>query len=222
MVFTTEHRKRSALHAHRHPESYVSLVLKGTYSEQSVDGNYLLEAGTIVYHPAHHRHANTFENSSALVLNLGVELTPDLPYAAASVPRLARYLERMMTKRSSTLKATLEELFGSSTTKPKLTPTWMQGLAGSLRDTTNHQSIHDICQGLDISPEHACREYRRHFGVSPGEYRREFRLRSACDALSAGVSPSAAAQQAGFADQSHLGRVMKNALGKTPATYPCK
>ena len=64
MSFVTTHEIASRLLAHRHQRPYVSLVLRGRYHEQSIDGRYAVEAGSIVYHPPYHLHANTFDASS--------------------------------------------------------------------------------------------------------------------------------------------------------------
>ena len=219
MPFVTTHEIASRLPAHRHQQPYVSLVLRGCYHEQSIDGPYAVEAGSIVYHPPHHLHANTFDASSAIVLNRHLGLESDVPYGIAHVPRLARWLERRIGDGAAGLDDVLAEILTSRAAKPELLPPWTRQLVEQLSDGRDNQPIRDICRKLGVTPEHASRVCVRGFGIGPQLIRREFRLRAALSALRSGVTPSLAAQQAGFADQSHLGRVMKNALGRTPARY---
>lgn len=219
MPFVTTHESASRLLAHRHQKPYVSLVLRGRYHEQSIDGRYAVEAGSIVYHPPHHLHANTFDASSAIVLNRHLGLESDVPYGIAHVPRLARWLERRIRGGAAGLDEVLAEILASRAAKPELLPCWTSRLVERLGDGGDNQPIRDICRKLGVTPEHASRVCVRSFGIGPQLMRREFRLRAALSALSSGVVPSRAAQQAGFADQSHLGRVMKHAIGRTPASY---
>ena len=219
MTFVTAHEIASRLPAHRHREPYVSLVLQGCYQERSVDGSYAVERGSIIYHPSHHMHANTFEASSAIVLNRHVRLEPDVAYAIAHVPRLAPWLERQIRCDTASLGPILAEILHSRAAPAQTPPGWLSRLVERLRDGVSRQPIREICRELGITPEHASRACVRAFGIGPQSIRREFRLRMALTALASGVEPCVAAQQAGFADQSHLGRVMKDAIGQTPARY---
>ncbi|WP_374471176.1 AraC family transcriptional regulator [Phenylobacterium sp.] len=63
------------------------------------------------------------------------------------------------------------------------------------------------------------RAFRRELGVSPHGYLVQTRLKAARKALAAGVAPAAAAAEAGFVDQSHLGRWFRRAYRLTPAAY---
>jgi AraC family transcriptional regulator len=65
---------------------------------------------------------------------------------------------------------------------------------------------------------HVLRSFRDHFGVSIGQYARRIRLQRAHQLLIGTALPLAeVAQEAGFADQAHLSRVVRSALGLTPA-----
>ncbi|MGQ3055146.1 MAG: AraC family transcriptional regulator [Roseateles sp.] len=62
-------------------------------------------------------------------------------------------------------------------------------------------------------------QFRRRFGTSPYRYLLMRRLDLVRRALRAGVDPAQAALQTGFADQSHMGRVFRAALGMTPRQF---
>lgn len=63
------------------------------------------------------------------------------------------------------------------------------------------------------------RAFRDSFGLSPHAYLVQLRLKAARRLLAVGQTPAAAAAEAGFADQSHLGRWFRRAYGMTPAAY---
>ncbi len=219
VLFETIHSKGSALASHRHSEAYISLVLRGEYEETSVDGKYTVGTGSLLYHPAQHVHANHFRHSEAVVLNLKVRLRNMPGYRVVHWPRRFRSIQRLIRHHGGSLSPQLEDLLNSNFAPTIPTATWFTEITERLRDCSNGESLGVICQDVGVSMEHTCREFRRYFDVSPSQFRREFRLRTACAALSSGMSPSHAAFTAGFADQSHLGRVMKAEIGLTPANY---
>jgi AraC-like DNA-binding protein len=57
------------------------------------------------------------------------------------------------------------------------------------------------------------------YGMSPGDYQRQLRLRAARALLAQGLSPAQAAVEAGFTDQAHLTRWFGRCYGVTPARY---
>jgi AraC-like DNA-binding protein len=57
------------------------------------------------------------------------------------------------------------------------------------------------------------------FGMAPGDYQRQLRLRDARQLIAQGRPISAAAAQAGFSDQSHLTRWFIRCYGITPGGY---
>jgi AraC-like DNA-binding protein len=57
------------------------------------------------------------------------------------------------------------------------------------------------------------------YGMSPGDYQRQLRLRAARALLAQGQSPALAAVEAGFTDQAHLTRWFGRCYGVTPARY---
>lgn len=63
------------------------------------------------------------------------------------------------------------------------------------------------------------RAFTARYGMTPGDYQRQLRLRTARRLIAQGSSISAAAAQAGFADQSHLTRWFGRYYGITPGGY---
>jgi AraC-like DNA-binding protein len=63
------------------------------------------------------------------------------------------------------------------------------------------------------------RDFRRLYGTSPHRYLVMRRLARVKSSLRAGTSLAVAAAEAGFADQSHMGRHFRRAYGVTPAAW---
>jgi AraC-like DNA-binding protein len=63
------------------------------------------------------------------------------------------------------------------------------------------------------------RAFTHVYGMSPGDYQRQLRLREARALIAAGRPITEAAAQAGFADQSHLSRWFLRYYGVTPGRY---
>ena len=76
-----------------------------------------------------------------------------------------------------------------------------------------------VARSFSLSREGFTRRFARLTGMTPHAYRLAARLNEARGLLGTGVSPAAAAIDAGFADQSHLGRLFRAAFGTTPAGY---
>jgi AraC-like DNA-binding protein len=63
------------------------------------------------------------------------------------------------------------------------------------------------------------RAFTSAYGLAPGDYQRQLRLRAARRLIAQGRPISAAAAQAGFSDQSHLTRWFARCYGVTPGGY---
>jgi AraC-like DNA-binding protein len=80
-------------------------------------------------------------------------------------------------------------------------------------------SADDLAAAAGCSRYAAYRAFRQVYGLAPSEYQRQLRVRAARRLLSRGVSPAAAAAEAGFADQAHLTRWFRRSYGITPGAY---
>lgn len=63
------------------------------------------------------------------------------------------------------------------------------------------------------------RAFVAEYGMSPGDYQRQLRLRAARGLLADGLNPADAAAATGFTDQAHLTRWFGRCYGITPARY---
>jgi len=77
-----------------------------------------------------------------------------------------------------------------------------------------------IAASAGVHPVSLARTYRRHRRRTIGERIRELRVERACRLLATTEDPIAeVAQTCGFADQSHLARLMRRRLGVSPSGY---
>jgi AraC-like DNA-binding protein len=80
-------------------------------------------------------------------------------------------------------------------------------------------SLDEMSQIAEVGKYHLLRQFRRECGMSPRAYQMLLRLARALRMLAGGASPSRAAYESGFADQSHLTRRLKQLTGFTPTEY---
>ena len=80
-------------------------------------------------------------------------------------------------------------------------------------------SLEELAGVSGLSRFYLLRAFRREHGVSPHAYQMHLRLARARRLLAQGVSASHAAYRAGFADQSHLTRRLKETTGLTPGEF---
>jgi AraC-like DNA-binding protein len=82
-----------------------------------------------------------------------------------------------------------------------------------------HGTVRDAAEQARMTREAFSRRFRRTRGVPPSLFRSLTKLNEARLLLRAGLPLAAAAAEAGFADQSHLGRCFRRAFGVTPGAY---
>ncbi|SFS13880.1 Cupin domain-containing protein [Dyella sp. OK004] len=80
-------------------------------------------------------------------------------------------------------------------------------------------SVTAAAREFAMSREGYSRAFRRVHGMPPQTFGIMARLNGARKLLRAGVSPADAAAAAGFADQSHLGRLFRRTFGVAPGRY---
>ncbi|WP_330250162.1 AraC family transcriptional regulator [Nocardia sp. NBC_00565] len=80
-------------------------------------------------------------------------------------------------------------------------------------------SMDDLAEAAECSRFALYRAFRTNYGLAPSDYQRLLRLRAARRLIAAGRPISAAAVEAGFADQAHLTRWFRRCYGITPGVY---
>jgi AraC-like DNA-binding protein len=80
-------------------------------------------------------------------------------------------------------------------------------------------SLAELSAAAGLSRFELVRRFREQNGVTPHAFQTNLRVEQARRLLAAGVPPAQVAARCGFADQPHLTRVFKRAVGVTPARY---
>jgi AraC-like DNA-binding protein len=79
------------------------------------------------------------------------------------------------------------------------------------------RSLPELARDLAVSPHHLSRIFKARTGHTVARHRMRLRARSALERLAAGDADLARlAAELGFADQSHLSRVLRDETGRTP------
>jgi AraC family transcriptional regulator len=115
----------------------------------------------------------------------------------------------------------LERVSGAVLFDESSDPLWLKRtmdlLHSSFRDSLTLEGIADQVQ---IHPIHLSRVFRGRYGCTMAEYMNRLRVQFICRALESGCANLAGlADDAGFADQSHMGRVFKSCTGETPGQF---
>lgn len=222
----THHAPASALSLHRHEAGYFAVVLDGGYEEYSPDGRFTFGVGTLVAHPPFHLHGNLFHEEGAHVLNLPWpdDLTAKLEYRAVRLDKIEPIVRRARGDGATAAMVASEAFFCKSHMSVLCgpAPRWLEQIAKALKEDASAGVVELIrahARRVGVSSEHAARRFRYFFGVTPSGFRREYRIRRAIAMISGGLTPASVAAQCGFADQSHMTRVIKKAMGRTPKHF---
>ena len=85
---------------------------------------------------------------------------------------------------------------------------------------TDPLSLKSVADAAQVHPSYLSRIFRKHQGMTVGQFIRMLRVKEAQRILSSSATALAAvASECGFADQSHLFRVFRAFVGITPAEY---
>lgn len=237
------YRERAVIPRHCHEMAYFSLVLSGAYEEQYSQKQVRhCDSENVLYHPAGEAHSDAFGNRGGAIFS--IELAPRwtstlreyelqaeeslaLPYRQVSWLARRAYQAFIDSDLRSALllEAMAVELlyqlpWKHSAQDESGTPRWLKDVVEILHaEFCQPFSLTAIAQRVGAHPVHLARAFRRCHRMTVGQYVRRLRVDYAMNALAGGDSLSGIAAQAGFSDQSHLGRVFKAATGMTPRQF---
>jgi AraC family transcriptional regulator len=227
---------------HEHETLGLSVVLRGHVEE--VVGRTIVQTGTggLVVKPAGTAHANRFGPTGARLLAIEIHpVAEDLLRGRAGLAPW-RWLRSMAALRvavgtlddgvaprgangelADAVTLELIELLAQDDRLPVggRPPRWLQVVRERLHE--DHASpcrVRDLARDAGVHPVYLARRFRRQFGCSVTEYLRQVRVGAAAAALADDDRPvGEVAAATGFADQSHLCRVFRAAVGVAPRGY---
>jgi AraC-like DNA-binding protein len=198
---------------HIHDEAYAAVVLEGGYEEAGERGRWRVRAGDVLLHGRFSGHWN-HRPGRALVLNLPLAGHLSLPAMArvADPDLLARLAERDPIEAAAAL---LESLRPGQAGLADDADQLAQALSGD-----EAPAVEAWARDQGVSRETAFRWFRDAYGVGPARFRVEARARQAWRAIVGGDTALVdIAAEAGFADQAHMSRDVKDLTGRPPGAW---
>jgi AraC-like DNA-binding protein len=210
------------------------MVLRGGYREDGLD----YEIGTVAYHPVGDTHANQMSPTPTAELYLtfrdtwqeqyeetlpAARIDSSQPQVYGLILQAWRELFRLDDQSEAHFESLCIELLVAVGRRRGIDelgrPAWFLRTLDYLEDEyTRALRLDALSRVSGVDPSHLVRTFRRHLGVTPAEYARNLRLGFASRELTTGHRPIAEiAQDAGYADQSHMGRAVRDRFGCTPS-----
>jgi AraC family transcriptional regulator len=237
---------RLGLHEHDRPSLVV--MLAGAMDDELCGRIRPCRPSTVLVEPAGARHANRFgpQGGRVLVVQPAAELT-EMPGAVttlfgdvhhAPAPAVARLGWRISDELrepddltpmlasglAQEMMALVARADRPRADRPRAgigQPRWLTSVEELVHASLARPiSLDELASSAGVHPVHLGRTFRRYRGMPLGEWVRRLRLERALARLSRSSDSIAdIAAASGFADQSHLTRVMQRRLGVTPADY---
>jgi len=219
----------------------LGLLLAGSYSERCANRAADYDPFTMGFHPPAFTHSDEVGRCGSRMFCVELrdsylsrtrpflsapQFVPDL--CASEITWLGWRLYRSFA--AETLGGLeLEELCGdmlervsvSNLRKEKPRPAWLKRALELLHESYRESlTLEEIATQVGVHPIHLSRVFRRHYGCTMSEFMNRLRVQFVCRMLSREWTDLAiVASDAGFADQSHLGRVFKSCTGQTPGKF---
>jgi len=228
----TRYAPLSRLTLHSHDFSNLSLLLRGSLTEESVGGTVTVGPGCVVFKPAGTMHANRIGAEGALLFAVRfdpsrfVAASMELSHAWRSNDPLTRsmlMLYALIHKvNDSTIAQWLADLGENRAMNViRSTPPWLMSMQDELlRGLDSPSSIRSLAKQFDTHPVYLARTFRRHFGSSPTDYACRARIvQAAHELLSSDLPAAGIATRNGFSDHAHFCRQFRQRLGVTPGEF---
>jgi AraC family transcriptional regulator len=232
---------RTPLHFHERP--YVALVCDGYYRPHGDDTS-VLRPLMLIVHPAGERHGDEFGIRTTTMFNLelseawdarlpelGVFTSGQVVLSDPELGGVATQLRSEMQHPDAVSAMAVEgltlELLARITrgvrqerTGASL-PRWLMRTRDRLHACPQEShTLGELARDAGVHPTHLAESFRRAFGMTPARYLRALRTERALALLRGHALPlSSIAASCGFADQSHLTRIVRERTGLTPLRY---
>lgn len=235
------HRVGRKLPHHTHESAYFGLLLSGSYSERCTGRSADYQPFTMGFHPPALTHSDQVGACGSRMLCIELRdsfmtstrkyLTaprffPDL--CATQTTWLALRLYRAFVSGSISALETeelcgdmLERVSGALLAEEKGQPIWLSRTTELLHECFRQPlTLEEAAATVNVHPIHLSRVFRKRHGCTMAEYMNRLRVQYICRSMEGGWPDLAAlAAEAGFADQSHMGRVFKSCTGQSPGQF---
>ena len=208
---------------HTHDSPHVSLLLKGELIERVGDYEQRIGAGMCALRPRGFKHAVKYAGSGAFIVSMPIETEQLRTLDREAFEHWRKpptVLVRSMLAMAlcggpaEALDEGLWDAVSGSSRSPATPPAaWLIRARDRLVEESD--SISEVCAQAGVHRVHFSRIFLRAFGVPPSIYRRHVRGIRAAGAAISGERAVDAAFRIGFADQSHMIRVVRETTGSS-------
>lgn len=228
---------------HSHAEAFFILPLAGSYTEVISGQEETCRRGMVLYRPVDVPHANIFHAHGACTLqiqlqpsmleelkaNTGIVLEMSTLLNPEALALAGRLREEFLAEPNEISRLMLdcllmELLVEAHRRRPLPAPrksTAVKRAADLLRsDLSGCQDLKEIARLVDLHPVQLCRDFRKNFHCTMGEYLLRCRVEKAKVLLLKSEQPlSEIGHQCGFYDQSHFTKSFKKLVKINPLEY---
>jgi AraC family transcriptional regulator len=238
----TTHHPYRVLPMHSHELANLTFVTQGSFTETIGAESFECEPGTLLIKPPEESHRDRY--GAFGVRCLVIEIRRDFfsrfladktlyrvehfrsPAIAGIGLRLQRELHWTDPLSEMMVQGLLFELLSTLArrqfdSEQKQIPVWLKQVKELLEENFCRSfDLPALAKSVDIHPVHLVRQFKKSFGVSPGEFVRKKRFEFACRQLAnTKHSICEIAVAAGFSDHSHFCRIFKQYTGVSPGDY---
>jgi AraC family transcriptional regulator len=196
---------------HRHHGTAIAVPKHGRYVELVLHSRFRIQQGLIVFTQAFAPHADQISSGFATIVNLEIPNPEGLPCGVFELP-----LKACRPSWPQHSHDVLEMVSQLRVVAPEPSPAWLSEAFQRLLQT---QSATATALEAGLSREHFHRSFMAAYSMSPGQALREHKVSKALNALSQPGPLAEIALECGFADQSHMARLLKAATGITAGQY---
>lgn len=235
------HTKGRKLPLHTHQSAYFGLLLDGSYTERFTQRATEYKPFMLGFHPPGLTHEDEIAGCGSLMLC--VELRESFWEKTREYLTSPKFAPALCGEETVWLCVHLYRAFCAGTidamqveeacaqmvercaqviiVEERRAPGWLERVTELLHASfSTPLTLEGIAQELNLHPIHLSRVFRKKYGCTLGEYVNRLRVRHVCGEMSHGWQAlDELALEAGFSDQSHMGRVFKAYVGQSPARF---